>query len=219
MRSATKLTVCLDDSIKDNTIFTSVTVLYLRKPDIFKYGVLNLDVPPLKIKENDFEYLQSKIPFLYGLYEDFIHLDQTKIYNYATNETARVISEIIGVGVGLHYAITLLTIVPNKIKKIQHSAQKGKYLDFSFNQGNRNYEYEYEAKGTTYENHIKFHLDDIKEKKKYKDNTACRFGSVILLENMERLKNHSLLYVMMMNILDPMKTLIFIIILTITNLF
>jgi len=178
MHSKADLSIELDDSVKGNPLFTGLNDLTITKIDIFKYGALNLYVPPDKLGEYEFDYSQGKVPHLYGLYDDYITLGGKQLFNLAQEETATDVSEIIGVGVGLFYSIQLLGIEPNKIKKIKRADKQQKYLDFAFVKDQQ--QYEFEAKGTTYEANVKAQIEDVKLKKKDKPNTACRFGTVTL---------------------------------------
>ncbi len=161
--STANIPVELHSSVIGNKLFNSISNLDVSKTEIFKYGILNEDVPK-RIKENDFEYLESKVPFLYGLYNDFIELDKNKIISLADGETAKKISETIGVGVGLLYTIQLLEVNPNTIKKIPPpNTQKGKYLDFKLVKDKT--QYEVETKGTIYHAKKNALIEDIQLKK------------------------------------------------------
>lgn len=170
------LNVDLDDSVKDNIFFKKITEVEFDKMDIFKYGILNEAVPP-KIKENEFDYLEGKIPFLFGLYQDFIELDANRIINLSEEENSKRISETIGVGVGLLYATKLLKINPNAIQRIK-AQKKKKYLDFKVLTQSK--QYEIETKGTI--NHSKKNslLNDILAKKKDSSTKAVKCGVITL---------------------------------------
>lgn len=170
------LKVDLDDSVKNNSFFKQITELEFDKMDIFKYGILNEAVPP-KIKENEFDYLESKIPFLFGLYQDFIELDTDRIINLSEEENSKRISETIGVGVGLLYTTKLLKINPNAIQRIK-AQKKKKYLDFKVLTQSK--QYEIETKGTI--NHSKKNslLNDILAKKKDSNTKAVKCGVITL---------------------------------------
>lgn len=170
------LKVNLDDSVKNNNFFKQITEVELDKMDIFKYGILNEAVPP-RIKENEFEYLESKIPFLFGLYQDFIELDTDRIINLSEEENSKRISETIGVGVGLLYATKLLNINPNAIQRIT-AQKKKKYLDFKVLAQSK--QYEIETKGTI--NHSKKNslLNDVFAKKKDSNTNAVKCGVITL---------------------------------------
>ena len=190
MANKCTLDIELDSSVKNNRFFNKISKVSLEKMDIFKYGILNEAVPK-KITERDFEYLESKIPFLYGLYEDFIELDKQRIVNLSEEENSKRISETIGVGVGLLYATQLLDVNPNIIKRIAPS-EKGKYLDFKIRKNNR--EYEFETKGTINHSKKSTLLKDIAEKKKNSKTKATKCG-IITLANKERNKKPSKLVV------------------------
>lgn len=176
--------ITLHSSVSTNPFFTRLNAIEIDKPTIFKYGILNED-PPAFICENDFEYLQSKVPNWLGCYGDNIKIDKNRIISYAVGENSIRISEIIGVGVGLTYAIELLEINPNLIRKIPKPDKKIKYMDFAVNKDGRRYEIE--AKGTVIRTNSKKNqlLKDIQEKKKASSKTACKFG-VITMANKEK---------------------------------
>ena len=178
-----KFKITLDKSVSSNQFFTRIKTIDIDKQLMFKYGILNEDVPSF-IGENDFEYLQSKVPSLTEFYGDNIRIDKNRIISFASGENTKRISEIIGVGVCLRYAIELLQINPNRINKIPKPDTMIKYMDFVVNKdGHR---YEIEAKGTTVHSNSKKNslLKDIQEKKKASDKTACKFG-VITIANKE----------------------------------
>jgi hypothetical protein len=182
------LTVELDKSVKNNKFFNKINEISLEKIDIFKYGILNEAVPP-KIKEKEFEYLESKIPYLYGLYEDFIELTSDRIINLSEEENSKRISETIGVGVGLLYATTLLKVNPNVIKRIA-PADTGKYLDFEITKSNK--KYEIETKGTIYHSKKNALLKDIAEKKLNNNTKSIKCGVITLANKANNSKKSKL---------------------------
>jgi hypothetical protein len=173
-----KLTVIPDDSCKDLEGFSITSTIKFAKTEIFTFGILNIDVPPDRIGENDFEYLQSKIPSYMGMYEDYIVLDKihNRIIGNATGETLRQVSEIIGVGVGLKVFTYISKFERKTISKIGVSKHRVKRLDFRANNGK--VEYEIETKGTAYKNNVKGMIDDVHNKKTGKDKTVRRIGFV-----------------------------------------
>jgi len=180
------ITVELDDSVKENPLFLGIASIEISKMEIFKYGILNEDIPP-RIKENDFEYLESKIPFLYGLYNDFIEIHKDKIVSLADGENSKRISETIGVGVGLFYSTKLLDVNPNIIQRIPAPKKKeGKYLNFKLTKGDT--QYEIETKGTINHSNKNRFLEDIQAKKRDSKNTACKYGVVTLANKYENKK-------------------------------
>jgi hypothetical protein len=183
-----KLSVEFHDSVKDNPLFSAINEITIKKPIIFEYGVLNRQVPRDRIGENEFEYLEGLIPSLTAQYEDYICIDEFRIINNAQGEDAVRVSEIIGVGIGLYYATKLLGINKNKIKKIPKAENGEKYLDFSFSESDRMYECE--TKGTIRKDNIGTIIKNVKEKKKSKDDIACRFGVITIARKYEE-KDHS----------------------------
>jgi len=183
-----KFKITLDKSVSSNPFFTKIKSIDIDKQSIFKYGILNED-PPSFIGENDFEYFQSKIPSWMEFYGDNIEIAKNRIISYARGENTKRVSEIIGVGVGLSYAIELLQINPNKINKIPKPETMIKYMDFAVNKDGRRYEIE--AKGTTVHTNSKKNslLKDIQEKKKVSDKTACKFGVITIANKEDNLKD------------------------------
>lgn len=91
-----------DDTCKLLPSFQNINHLKFSKQDIFNYGVFHYDIPPEKIGDNDFEYLESKIPGYVLLYEDHVKIskDDNSITCQVTGEAAKNVSEIVGISVG-----------------------------------------------------------------------------------------------------------------------
>lgn len=179
--SITKLSIELDDTVKDNELFKSKLEFEICKPEIFKYGVL-VDEVPSHIKESDFEYLQSKIPGYELLYSDFINVLPTQIENLSKDDRKKkIISEVIGVAFGIKYSVELLNTNPNKFTKIGVPAD-GKYLDYSIVLDNK--EYELETKGTVNKYYSAF-KKDILEKKSNAGlkKVYLRYGTIAMINN------------------------------------
>ncbi|OMP75283.1 hypothetical protein [[Flexibacter] sp. ATCC 35208] len=60
----------------------------LDKPEFFKYAIYQMEVPG-HIKESDFDYLQSKAPFLESLNNDYLELTQNTIINLCKDDTTQ----------------------------------------------------------------------------------------------------------------------------------
>ncbi|MBN2838954.1 MAG: hypothetical protein JXM74_09400 [Fusobacteriaceae bacterium] len=171
-----ELTVELHETVKDNDFFKKVDKLQINYEILFKYGILNEDVPK-KISENNFDYLQSKIPFLDGLYRDFIELKEKRIIN-SGGENAKRISEMIGVGIGLYYSKLLLDVNPNKFEKIP-APISGKYMDFKVKTRQRLYEIE--TKGRINNSAKNQAIKDVLAKKEDSSSKAIKFGTIVIL--------------------------------------
>lgn len=176
MKNMAKIEVRLMNDIKNTPPFNKLSKLNVTKVDIFRLGILTFD-PPTTIKEDDFEYQQSKAPYLQKLYEDYISLTSSSVITNAQGETGSKVSEIIGVGVGLAYAVKILKIIPNKIKRILIKG-KGKRLDFEVIK--RKQRFEIETRSTSYKGSVNKMMNEVLEKKAGKPNTAMRFGTVTL---------------------------------------
>lgn len=162
------------------------------KQDIFNYGVFHYEIPPEKIGENDFDYLESKIPAYVLMYEDHVKVstDNNSIECHVTGEAAKNVSEIVGIAAGLKAAIKIFNIEKKDIEKIGLSGKKEKRLDFKANINGQ--EIQIETKGTTYETSVKGMLDDIHAKKEGKDNIVNKFGFVTLFSKLNELKKTQL---------------------------
>ncbi|WP_185286420.1 MULTISPECIES: hypothetical protein [Chryseobacterium] len=173
--------IILDDTVKDLELFKSKNEFKICKPEIFKYGIMVEEVPG-HIKEADFDYLQSKLPAYFQLYSDFIKVESERICNLSKDDRKKkLISEIVGVSFGIKYTVELLNTSPNKFKKIGVPI-KGKYLDYSVIDGNK--EYELETKGTVGNSYAPF-KNDILAKKSSQSNKKVflRFGTIAMINN------------------------------------
>lgn len=179
--NTTTFQVELDETVKDNRLFQSMNSVSICKPELFKYAIMMWEVPS-HIKESDFDYLQSKIPGLEMLISDHIKIQNNRIENLSKDDRVKkIISEAIGVGIGLKYSVELLQTTPNKFKKIG-APTSGKYLDYSTIVDEK--EYEIETKGTIDKYYSKF-KKDILEKKKDSSLKAVyqRFGTIAMYNN------------------------------------
>jgi hypothetical protein len=177
-----------DATLKHSRFFTDIKSISVEKQDIFSYGIFKHAIPPDKIKENDFDYLQSKIPAYYSLYNEQIDFQENKKRIIATvqGEDAANISEIIGVAIGLKSAEGILKLEKNTFKKIRASESQGKNKRLDFESILNNKRIEIETKGTTYKSKVKEMIDDIHNKKKDQnklhDKKINRYGFVTLLQ-------------------------------------
>lgn len=140
-----------------------------------------LEVPP-HIVDSNFDYLQSKIPALEQLYSDFIEFSDNNIQNISNDDrNKKLISEALGVGIGLKYTVDLLNTNPNKFKKIAPLVD-GKYLDYSTIHDNK--EYEIETKGTVNKYYTTFKKDILEKKEDSKvKKVHLRFGTIAMFNN------------------------------------
>jgi len=145
-----RIDVILDPSVENRPVFQGMNKLTISKADIFKNGILMNPVSPKAIRENDYSYLQSKVPSYADLHEDWIEFSDNKIINHAVGRKSRKkateISDIIGVGVGLTYAIKRFGLKANEIESIPDPKKKSKFLDFVYYV--KNLKYLHETKGT-----------------------------------------------------------------------
>ncbi len=181
MSDSAKIKIELDETVEKNPFFQTIKSIDICRPELFKYAVMMLEVPS-HVKDSDFEYLQSKIPALESLYSEFIGFSTERIENLSNDDRVKkIVSEAVGVGLGLKYSVELLGTNPNKFKKIG-VARNGKYLDYSTIVDNK--EFEIETKGTvsryysTFKNDILNKKADSSTKKVYQ-----RFGTIAMLKN------------------------------------
>jgi hypothetical protein len=177
----TNIEIELDNTVKDVEIFQSLKSINLNKPELFKYAVMMLEVPS-HVVDSDFDYLQSKIPALESLYSEFIELTSNNIQNLSSDDrNKKIISEAIGVAVGLKYSVELLDTNPNKFKKIGQPVE-GKYLDYSTIHESK--EYEIETKGTVNKYYTRFKNDILAKKEDSKTkHVHLRFGTIAMISN------------------------------------
>lgn len=174
--------------IKDNTCdeLTVPSHLSFEKEDIFNYGIFHYEIPPDKISDNNFEYLQSKIPSYIGIYEDYVDIDESKnsIKSKTTGESAKNLSEIVGIAVGLKSAIEIFNLKKNNIENIPISDKQEKRLDYkSIYQGS---EIQIETKGTTNKYKVKTMIADIHTKKIGKESITHKYGFVTLFDGLTK---------------------------------
>lgn len=179
--SISKLKVYLDDTVKDSDLFKTKSDFEICKPEIFKYGIMMEEIPS-RIKEADFDYLQSKVPAYELLHSDFINIYDDRVENISNDDRKKkLISEIIGVAFGIKYTTELLGTNPNRFKKIGVPIE-GKYLDYAIIENDK--EYELETKGTTGKYYSTF-KNDILNKKKNKSlkKVFLRFGTIAMINS------------------------------------
>ena len=100
MSIKTIVPIKLHESAKREEFEGKVPSIELDKPEFFKYAVYQREVKQ-HVRESDFDYLQSFVPFLAGLYDDLIELTGDKIINLSTDDrTQQLISELAGIAVG-----------------------------------------------------------------------------------------------------------------------
>src|SRR5574337_759381 len=177
----TDIEILLDETVKDNSFFQTLNSVSINKTELFKYAIMMWEVPP-KVRESDFDYLQNLVPALEKMLSDFIEFSSNSISNLSTDDRVKkMVSEAVGVGLGLKYSTILLNTNPNKFKKIG-APSEGKYLDYSTIVDKK--EYEIETKGTV-SNYYTSMKKDILEKKT--DSSAkpvhLRFGTITLIKN------------------------------------
>ncbi len=170
--------------IKDETCndLKIPTYLSFSKEDIFNYGVFHFEIPPDKISDNNFEYIESKIPAYVGMYEDYVEIDEIEqsIKSKTYGESAKNLSEVVGIAVGLKSAIEIFDLDKKEIENIPISDKKEKRLDYkSIYNGN---EIHIETKGTTDKYKVKGMIDDIHSKKNGKTHIAHKYGFVTLYD-------------------------------------
>ena len=179
--SRSEIKIHLDDTVKDLELFQSKTAIEICKSEILKYGIMMEEIPS-HIKEADFDYLQSKVPAYDSLYSDFIKVYPNRIENISNDDRKKkLVSEVIGVAVGIKYTIELLKTNPSRFKKIG-TPTNGKYLDYSIIEENK--EYELETKGTVGQYYSRFRNDILQKKKDQSfKNVFLRFGTIAMINN------------------------------------
>lgn len=175
-----RISIQVHESAEKTELFKERVDLQISKPEIFKFAVMMGEVPKW-VRESDYTYLQSKIPYYAGLYSDFIELQQHSIINLSEDDRwKKLISETIGVAVGLRYATKLLKTRLSKFKKIPPPAE-GKYLDYSVIADGK--QYDIETKGTVSDS-LSAMTKDILDKKAASASTAyLRFGTIVQLKS------------------------------------
>jgi len=173
-----KVKLVCDDTCRNNPLLKDKTSIHLSKLDIFTYGVMNMDVPPEKIGDNEFEYRESKIPSLESLYSDCIAFNSSKgqIVNKMKGECGKVVSELVGVGVGLRTFIDISKLTRRSINRIGVSKKQEKRLDFTASDGSQIYEVE--TKGTVYRKQVKPMIEHVHAKKAGKTAGPNRLGFI-----------------------------------------
>lgn len=161
------------------THFRSLSNVSLDLMDVFKFGVLKQEVPPDRVEDTDYLYMQSKVPAYHSMFGDFIQFKDGSIVNRATDDRMmKDVSELVGIAVGVCTAITAFGVRQEDISRIPPPSGKVKYLDYRFPHGGQTIEME--TKGTTSEN-VTRQVTDIAKKKKAATKPAFRFGAVTVL--------------------------------------
>lgn len=188
--ATTTLPVELDDSVKGKSLFDSVKEVNITSNRLFTYGIYK-EAEPEHVYENDFNHLQSKVPFLKGLHQDQIKLETERIVNRGIGGSQKqTVSELVGVGVGLYYASKLLNINKNRFIKIPESNRKT--LDFRGTSNDKLYEIE--LKGRTSEDDVSQCINDCLEKKKKGQTKAhLKFGVITILREPTGAKNSKII--------------------------
>jgi hypothetical protein len=172
--------IAIHDSAKNTNIFKKAVDLKITKPEIFKYGIFMWEVPK-HIKESDFAYLQSKIPHLEALLNDHIDITKDSIVNLSGDDRVKkMVSETVGIAIGLRYSIKLLNTKIHKFKKIP-PATEGKYLDYSVVEAGKLYEIETKGTISPFPNSM---ITDILAKKANASTQAyLRYGTIAQLKS------------------------------------
>lgn len=171
-----------DATCQNHHKIAGINSIDVEKCDIFNFGIFHYEIPPDKVSENDFEYLESKIPSYYGLYEDHIDVDDTRIICKVPGEAATRVSEIVGIAIGLKASKVLFQFKRKDIQKIGVSKKREKRLDFKVD--TPTLKIDIETKGTTGAGTVASMIGDIHAKKTGKPNGISRFGFVTLLRKL-----------------------------------
>jgi hypothetical protein len=184
---STLVKIALDEKVKNVSDFQSVQTFNIDKDEIFKYGIFMQEVPG-HVKESDFDYLQSKVPAMAELYEDYVQCTDDEVINLSEDDrTKKLISEVVGVALGLKYATTILSINSNKFEKIPPPTT-GKYLDYAVTVDGK--KYQIETKGTIGKNTTSMQID-IEQKKEDTKNDICylKFGVISKISSNRQRQN------------------------------
>ena len=182
--------------IKDDTCdkLDVPNTLSVFKEDIFNYGIFHYEIPPDKLSDNNFEYLESKIPAYVGMYEDYIDFDVVgqSIKSKTSGESAKNLSEIVGIAIGLKSAIQIFGLNKKEIENIPISTKQEKRLDYKSTYNGS--EIHIETKGTTSKNKVKTMIQDIHAKKVGKNSINHKYGFVTLFDGLNK-NNGTKIYV------------------------
>ena len=168
--------------------------LNVSKEDIFNYGIFHYEIPPDKLSDNNFEYLESKIPAYVGMYEDYIDIDEGRqsIKSKTSGESVKNLSEIIGIALGLKSAIKIFGLNKKEIENIPISTKQEKRLDYKSTY--KGSEIHIETKGTTNKYNVKTMIQDIHAKKVGKNSINHKYGFVTLFDGLNK-NNGTKIYV------------------------
>ncbi len=168
--------------------------LNVSKEDIFNYGIFHYEIPPDKLSDNNFEYLESKIPAYVGMYEDYIDIDEGRqsIKSKTSGESVKNLSEIIGIALGLKSAIKIFGLNKKEIENITISTKQEKRLDYKSTY--KGSEIHIETKGTTNKYNVKTMIQDIHAKKVGKNSINHKYGFVTLFDGLNK-NNGTKIYV------------------------
>ena len=100
-----------------------------------------------------------------GMYEDYIDFDISRqsIKSKTSGESAKNLSEIVGIAIGLKSAIQIFGLNKKEIENIPIGTKKEKRLDYKSTY--KGSEIHIETKGTTSKNKVKTMIQDIHAKK------------------------------------------------------
>lgn len=168
--------------------------LNVSKEDIFNYGIFHYEIPPHKLSDNNFEYLESKIPAYVGMYEDYIDIDEGRqsIISKTSGESAKNLSEIIGIALGLKSAIKIFGLNKKEIENIPISTKQEKRLDYKSTY--KGSEIHIETKGTTNKYNVKTMIQNIHAKKVGKNSINHKYGFITLFDGLNK-NNGTKIYV------------------------
>ncbi len=182
MSDICELDIEVDVSARSHNQLSSVNCITIDKSTIFMYGIFVQEVLE-RVSESNFEYLQSKVPYLIGLYDEYFDIEEKKIINKCKDSENKIrVTEMVGVGTGLYFVTQTLKLDKKTIRKIPRPISKIKYLDYqAIGNGKK---YEIETKGTTFSNNVRECIKDCLSKKAVNSqNVAMRCGTITLLRN------------------------------------